>query len=162
MGTTYEAAGPELKKAVQEAIKAYHPDLIKATIATVICRRYDRHETEINAMKTRGQTVMAKIAITPLADRARGLQDAKLTINGYQWDRMEENARKALLDHELCHLEIGEGADDLGRPKLKMRHHDWELTGFAAVVERHGENSVESKALQNFKADYGKQLNLFQ
>ncbi len=52
------------------------------------------------------------------------------------------------MDHELTHLELAEkeGApvlDDGGRPKLKMRLHDYEFGWFTEVAERHKENAIE-------------------
>lgn len=161
MGVTYEGAGPDVQKMVKATIAAYHPALSKVTVATVFCRRTDRHGTEFSAMKTRGQEVLAKIAITPLYDRARGMADAKLTINAYSWERLNENQKKALLDHELMHLKTGDGADDLGRPQLKMRHHDWEVTGFADVAKRHRESSIESMQVLHVKAEFWSQMELF-
>lgn len=161
MGITYEGAGPELNKMVKKIAGDYHKSLGNITIATVICRRTDRHENEKNAIMTRGQEILAKIAITGLDDRVRGMADAKLTINGFTWDKLNDNQRLALLDHELQHLKAGEGADDLGRPSLKMRPHDWEVTGFADVVKRHGESSVESLQISRARLEYWSQLELF-
>lgn len=50
------------------------------------------------------------------------------------WDRLTEEQRRALVDHELMHFVVDEDAD--GQPKLSMRGHD--LEEFADVVKRHG------------------------
>jgi hypothetical protein len=36
--------------------------------------------------------------------------------------------------------------DDCGRPKLRLRPHDFEIAGFDAIIERHGAAAVEARA----------------
>lgn len=50
------------------------------------------------------------------------------------WDHLEPAGRRALVDHELCHCDIGE--DSEGNRKLVTRAHDVEE--FQEVVRRHG------------------------
>lgn len=50
------------------------------------------------------------------------------------WDHLEPAGRMALLDHELCHCDIGEDAE--GNRKLVTRAHD--IEEFQEVVRRHG------------------------
>src|ERR1019366_9477538 len=78
---------------------------------------------------------------------------------------LSETRRLALLDHELTHLvlrcdEDGLKHDDIGRPTFKIKQHDFDLGGFAEVVERHGEASVEALQFSRFETLYG-QLMLF-
>ena len=172
MGITYEACGETVDNLIAATIKKSHPDLLRlgATIAGVFVVKVDKDDTPEVGLKRNGLPAAAKIQITPLADRARGMDDAKLTICAHAWERLSENQRAALIDHELQHLELKptedeNGAivetDDLGRPRLRLRPHDWELAGFEAVVERHGENALEAIQIERFKADYGKQLALW-
>lgn len=49
------------------------------------------------------------------------------------WAQLDEQQRIALVDHELCHLQITEKD---GRLVLGLKHHD--LEEFRAVIERHG------------------------
>ncbi len=172
MGTTYEACGGAVDALIATTIKAHHPDLhrLEATVAAVFVVKVDKEGTPQVGLKRNGLPAAAKIQVTPLADRAREMADAKLTICQYAWARLNENQRLALIDHELQHLELKptedeDGApvevDDLGRPRLKLRPHDWELAGFQAVVERHGENALEALQIQRFRADFGEQLALW-
>ena len=39
-------------------------------------------------------------------DRARGIADAKLTIDDSVWRDLSERVDAALLDHELTHLQV--------------------------------------------------------
>lgn len=167
MAISYTVCDPEVDKLIAVAIKDYHKELDAAgvTIHAVFARNFDGDGEPIAAVKAHGVAAAAKIQITSLVDRVRGIKDAKLTIDGHYWDRASESRRLALLDHELEHLTVqtddaGVKFDDAGRPKLRMRHHDWELTGFASVVERHGEASVEAQQFSYFQDEFG-QLCLF-
>lgn len=35
--------------------------------------------------------------------------------------------------------------DSAGRPKLRMRNHDWDLGGFAEIIRRHGPEAVDRR-----------------
>lgn len=50
------------------------------------------------------------------------------------WEAMTDEQRRALVDHEMCHLDVE--YDEVGQPQIKMRGHD--LEEFAGVVKRHG------------------------
>jgi hypothetical protein len=160
---------------VERAIEKYHPELAKekVSIDTVIVARLDKDEQSVHAMKQAGYPIDAKIGVTSLQDRARGLADAKLVIDGLEWNSATDRQRVALIDHEVEHLDlvpvkptkkepdrVGNKRDDLGRPCLRIRPHDWQLAGFKDVVERHGQHSHEAKQFANFRAEYA-QLNLF-
>jgi hypothetical protein len=145
----YDHCPTEVSKMIEDAMNRWHPELSQARveIRPLFALAYSRSGEAIPAIKVRGHAVLAKIKITSLEDRVRGLGDAKLLIDGARWERMGHNARLALLDHELEHLQVDEEElDDAGRPKLKMKHHDWEISGFDDVMKRQGENSIE---LQN-------------
>lgn len=176
MSTTYERAPKAIEALVQTALEKYHPELRKeeVTVDTLIVRRTQgKHHFDVHALKRSGYLIDAKIQITSLQDRSRGISDAKLTIDAYEWDRMSDKRKAALIDHELEHLDLvpikptkkngfqtGNKRDDLGRPCLRSRPHDWELTGFKDVAVRHGEHSHEAMQFANFRAEYA-QLNLF-
>lgn len=96
------------------------------------------------AMKTRGHAILGKCRISNLKERTQGLGDAEIILDGLTWENASELERRGLLDHELTHLGVKSGVvDDMGRPKLKMRHHDFETGWFAAVAARNGEHSPE-------------------
>lgn len=167
MATSYTICGKDVAEMIKAVMDTHHPDLSAAsvTVHAIFARAYDKDGQEMVALKVHGLPAAAKISVTSLEDRVRGIADAKITIDGGQWDHMAESRRMALLDHEITHLvlkfdEDGIKLDDIGRPQLKLRHHDWELTGFAEVVERHGEASVESAQFSRFQDAYG-QLMLF-
>jgi len=168
VSTTYEPADDDVLELLAEVMREHHLPLHQVgTRISVVMAACEVKGEERPAMLLRGQVVAAKIQITSLVDRARGLADAKLTICQFSWDRLSEPSRVALLDHELEHLELnGEPnteacLDDRGRPRLRMRHHDWELAGFAAVAERHREAAVEVQEVKRFQAEIGEQLGLW-
>lgn len=175
MATTFQECGDEVTRLINQVMTKHHKELADAhvTIHAIGARRESKREGAIQALKAEGLPVAAKIQITSLQDRTRGVADAKLTIDMLGWDMMATTRKEALIDHELMHLSVvqlratkknpyakGVRFDDLGRPMLKIRPHDWRLTGYAEVVERHGEASVESAAFMHFRAEFG-QLNLF-
>lgn len=92
---------------------------------------------------------MAFIKINSLKLRIKGMKDAEITLDKSVWDNLNDQARVALIDHELTHLQIAtdkEGNvkyDDANRPKLKMRRHDYQMGWFREVALRHGEYSPE-------------------
>lgn len=96
-----------------------------------------------------------------LKDRAMGRGDAEISLDGDWWEKATEARRRALLDHELHHLEVkldDDGIlvkDELHRPKLKLRKHDVEVGWFAIVAGRHGGASLEIEQARALMDSYG-------
>lgn len=168
MSATYEKCPPEVQDLLQDMMKKHHPALAKAE-ALVLCLFADAGEDQtgepLPAVKVHGHPCAAKVKIVCLADRAAGMPDAVVTIDKRVWlSELSEKSRLALLDHELEHLmlkqEEGDPVlDDLGRPTFEMRKHDWELSGFGSIIERHGEEAVEMMAIQSWsKAKSGQMV----
>ena len=164
MGIGYDKAPKEVIALVQKVMHDSHLELETAevTVQVLFAHKYDKDGEAEPAMKTRGQIVVAKTSITNLQDRTRGIPDAKLVIDRtFGWERLADARRAALIDHELTHLNLTldqDGQvklDDRGRPKLHMRHHDWELTGFQEVCERNGEAAVEVYEMVRWQETYG-------
>ena len=135
MGTTFEYAS-EVRLVAAHAIERWHPDLWQSDIRYVF-RVADDPWTKS------GKFVYAKVSLVNgvnklLAEDA----DAVIVVDQLQWRALSRARRLALIDHELCHLEIavdgnGERIDQPnGRPKLALREHDF--ADFNAVVQRHG------------------------
>lgn len=176
MGTTYERASNAITALVEKTLEAYHPELLKQRVTvdvSIVRRTKGKHEEEVHALLLSGYPIDAKIAVTSLADRARGIADAKLVIDALAWGHATDRQRAALVDHELEHLDIvhrkpskkngydsSPRRDDLGRPMLKLRAHDWQLVGFRDVALRHKEHSHEALQFANFRAEFA-QLDLF-
>lgn len=101
------------------------------------------------ALKVNGYEAIARIKILGLEDRVSYGFDAKMAIDSDKWDESSDEERAAVLDHELTHLELavddqgGVKRDDAGRPKLRMRKHDFQVGWFYNVAHRHGNASIE-------------------
>lgn len=78
-------------------------------------------------------------------DRAKGLGDAEICLDGDWWTAASHEEREALLDHEMHHICGTDKRDNLGRPVIKMRKHDWQFGWFNIIAARHGAHSQEQK-----------------
>ncbi len=101
-----------------------------------------------DAIKKGGVIVRGVARKIPLKDRALGRADAEIMLDGDWWEGATDAERKALLDHELHHIcpkldKRGLVTDDLGRPVLLMRQHDFEFGWFTIIAQRHGIASQE-------------------
>jgi hypothetical protein len=45
--------------------------------------------------------------------------------------------------------------DDLGRPKLEIRPHDFQIGGFRSIAVRHGDNALEVIQVRQMVKDFG-------
>lgn len=142
---------------VMECMILYHRDLANAgvTVALLLASgpRDDSGELTGPAIKHSGYPAKAVIKITNLKERAAGLEDVILILDGDHCDEWSEQETAAIYDHELSHpvLVVKDGAivrDDLGRPKLRMRKHDFQVGWFFDVAERHKEYSTEAQQLK--------------
>lgn len=167
MAKTYHLCGSAVQELIDDVMRDHHALLrqLEVTVQAVFVEDLDENEEPQPALKVHGVQAAAKIQVTPLTDRVRGIADAKMTICLYTWDRLNGASRLALIDHELEHLAPVENKkaggwkrDDHGRPKLRLMPHDYDLSGFISIVKRHGESAIEAQELQRFKAE---QLPLF-
>jgi hypothetical protein len=162
MPTVHEKADDEIAALVAEIMKEHHWELAEAgvTIGCLIATNPDAA-----AVKLHGYPCDAVVRIVPLKQRVHGMPDAEIVIDGGEWETLPDERRRALIDHELTHLTLAldkktkkPKTDDLGRPKLKMRLHDWELGGFAEIAKRHGDAAPEKRAFRNTADKYGQLL----
>ena len=172
---TYGVAGQKVREICDQVIERFHPDLAESKARIGLLQAYpsvDRNgDSPRPAMVTKGCRILARIKINSEEARCAGSPDATLTIDAAYWkeldeaDDPEEGRRKqeALLDHELYHLinrkKDGEFVlDDQRRPKLASRPHDWEVTGFRVVAERHRQFAPEVIIARQFHDDFGNLL----
>lgn len=150
MPTTYTAAEPDVNDLLAEVMKRYHRPLHEAGVRVGVLMASE--------VKAHGYTAYAAIKIVPLKDRLTKQYDVELLIDQEEWDAMRDRHRRALLDHELSHIQLASvrgvgrdiaagiafSRDDLGRPKLKTVKGDWNGgDGFREVVKRHRDFAVE-------------------
>lgn len=113
-----------------------------------------------NALSKNGCKALGICRKIPLKDRALGRSDAEIALDGDWWEEATEDEQRALLDHELHHLAVkidkrGLVRDDLGRPVIQMRKHDYEFGWFKVVAARHGKHSQERLQAAQMMCDAG-------
>ena len=153
---TYEKCPKSVENLAAEILCEYedHKPLLDARVTVdYVFARCDKDEDgnpveHAVAIKHHGVRALAVTRKTSLKQRALGNADAEITIDWDWWEEAGPAEQKALLDHELHHLEIktnedGDCKDDLGRPLLKLRPHDADYGWFKIIAERHGANSQE-------------------
>ena len=163
MPTTYQLADDPVTAIVCAVMRQYHRDLVEVGLTCTVMMAWaakdDHGEPLAPALKHHGWPVAAYIKINSLKDRVEGKSDCTIFLDADRWEELSEESQRALIGHELYHLVVrrdDEGnvmSDDVGRPKLKMRPHDYELTGFAEIARRYGNDALE---VQQFRAVVGK------
>lgn len=129
---------------VDQLFKLFYQDLSRAEVTVEIlhCQGGLRHH---------GYAAAGTVKVNSLKDRAAGLADCRIVLDGDGWEKWDRKRRQALLDHELFHLELQRDkeeqikADDLGRPKLRLRLHDHQLGVFEEVIARNKQHSFDAQ-----------------
>lgn len=119
---TYKEVTYEVIHLAEELIKTVHPLLRECRIGFVY-----RDEAGTSG----GKTVLAKTGKVP--DKLKPLLqdelDILIVIAEDQWTMLESEQRRALIDHELCHIAIGPSG-------WTTRAHD--IEEFGAIIQRYG------------------------
>jgi hypothetical protein len=143
----FSIANEEINLTIQKVMKENHGDLHAegVTITAMIAR-----SEEGPAIKVRGCEAAGCIRITKLMERTLGLGDAVMILDGERLEAWSSKRLQAVIDHELRHLMLAKNKktghiqrDDEGRPKLRIRPHDFEFGWFARTAELYGEESYE-------------------
>lgn len=120
---------------------------INALFAYPDLDKYGRPKND--AIKVNRYKALACIKATSYKDRVKGMGDVELLVDALAWGEMNILQKKALLDHELTHIQIivddydRPMKDNLGRPKITMRLHDAQFGWFESVAKRWGKHSGE-------------------
>ncbi len=164
---------PTYQRAPQEVIElanallcefATHKPLLDAKVKIDLVFAFpnydDNGQPTNDALKHHGRKVLGLARRMGLKDRAMGRGDAEISLDAEWWGRASEPERRALLDHELHHLEVrtdvrGIAHDDLGRPKLLLRKHDVDVGWFSLIADRHGEASLERRQAAEIAEAFG-------
>lgn len=113
------------------------------------------------AVMAQGYPAHALVRLTSYKDRVKGLGDCEMIIDHAFWEEQPVEVRKALLDHELTHIQVvfdeydRPQKDKAGRPKLKLRKHDFQVGWFDSVAKRNGVFSIESQQATTFFVQRG-------
>lgn len=174
MPVWYTPAPQELLGRIAEVIDAYHPDLVEAEARIGAIVAHPDPKSDKPAMMKNGLQILAKIKANSEADRVDGKPDATITFDAEHLDDLARDdldglaKLRALIDHELYHLQVRRKrktkeiiTDDARRPKLKIRPHDWELTGFRVVADRHKLHAAEVIEYRHFHDKRGNLLMTF-
>lgn len=134
MPTTYDDAPGYVYEMGQELVRRHHDALRDCKVRFVM-----RHGPWWSA----GKEVLGKtMVLGPVPRYLTGEIDAAVILNAERWDDLQSQHRRALLDHQLSHLdvktdEVGvQRAHPDGRPMICTVNHDVEE--FLAIIERHG------------------------
>lgn len=155
MPTTFHMADDEERKWVDYALRQWHKELLDAAVRVGVIFA---HNPEGNAVSHGGYPAAATIKPMSLKERVAKGYDAEMLVDEDNWERLTDQEKTALADHELSHIrpipktdrELKKNPlspwrkDDIGRPKLRSVKGDFSAgDGFKSVIERHGENSAE-------------------
>jgi len=166
MGVLYDQAEPEVHEMARKILEEHHkelkmPDGTFVRLCILMAFQKDKN-CEEPAVVLHGYPCAAKVSIIPYKQRVDKRADAEIIIDQQAWDRMTLRRQQALLDHEITHItfEVDElGAvktDDVGRPKLTLRLHDWDFGGFESIARRYGEDALDVQLVREFQEKYGK------
>lgn len=161
MGKTYHRASAEDRDFLDDQLGKYHEDLqeldIRIGMRMVRASRDESGAITAPAIMHAGHRCFATIKLVKAKERVFCDMDAIIDIDMDEWENMDDAMKAALVDHELCHVEIKrdkEGnvaTDDDTRPILKLRPDAWYFTGFPEVLRRHGSASLEYQAIESIK-----------
>lgn len=165
--STYQKAPPEVREVAEKVIEefpSYKPIVeakVKIDYLFAFAEVSEDGEIKGCALTKHGNRALGITRKISIKDRVMGRGDAEVCLDGDWWEGTTPARRRALLDHELHHLEVvvdeyGEVIrDDLKRPKLRLRKHDVEVGWFALVAGRHGGASLEIEQAKALMDSYG-------
>ncbi len=154
---TFEDPSNKMEEAFEEVrrLECHHERLkdVKIAVFSAHASRDEDDEPRGEALASGGRPLLGKIRISSLEDRAEGMADVRVLLNGDRWGQLSGPMQRSVIDDCLTQIEVRQkdGApmlDDVQRPKLQVRKWDFELRGFHEVAARHGSHSLE---VHNFK-----------
>jgi hypothetical protein len=169
--STYKKADPEVREMAEKILEEFpsYKPIVEAKVKIDFLFAFAEVEPDEEGNESPQGYALTKHGIRALGitrklgikDRVMGRGDAEVVLDGDWWDEATPERRRALLDHELHHLEVKTDEDgvvirdDLKRPKLKLRKHDVEVGWFAIVAGRHGSASIEIEQAKAVMDSYG-------
>ena len=165
--STYQKCPSEVRELAEEIMNEHrtYKDVVEAKVKIDFLFAYaevgEDGISKGHALTKHGIRALGITRKLGIKDRVMGRGDAEVALDGDWWAEATPLRRKALLDHELHHIEVRtdeEGVvlrDDLKRPKLKLRKHDVEVGWFAEVAGRNGSASLELEQAKAVWDSYG-------
>lgn len=164
----YEIAPNAVAQVGNRIMREHHEDLheakLKVAFVFVFPDLDGNGQPKNFAIQEHGRRVYGRAVIVPLLQRLMMKVDAMVLIDASAWEKFSDRQREALLDHELHHFELKKDeleepmTDDLGRPRLSIRPHDFEFGWFKTIAERYGIDSLEVQQAHDIKDRAGEIL----
>jgi hypothetical protein len=166
MSVIYDHADETVHEMAREILERHHPELRlpdKSFVRLCILIAADPDKPDESAVKCHGYPAQAVVSVIPYKQRVDKRADAEIIIDQRNWENLTEPQQRAVLDHEITHLEfvIEDNivkTDDQGRPKLRLRLHDYTVEGFRTIARRYGDDAPEVIAARAFEKDYGQDV----
>lgn len=162
---SYQIAPQDVREFVAEVCAEYQSDLSANGIKFDIIMAHPLEDSEGNpclpTLTTGGYAVSGKSRILNDFNRTVRGYDAELILDGHGWLKMTQKQQVALIDHMLNYFVVSRSVDGdvifdrQGRPKLKMRKHDYHFGVFNTVAARHGVDSVELANIRTMYVECG-------
>lgn len=165
---TFQRCPNAINEMADEILKSYdsHKSLLDAGVnidfVFAFADRDDNGNILNQALTLHGNRALGIAKKIALKERAMGRGDCEVSLDHDHWEGIPEDQQRALLDHELHHFQVkidkrGLVRDDLGRPMIQIRHHDFDVGFFKVIAERHGAASPEriaAKAMADTAGQY--------
>lgn len=132
MSTVYRYA-PEVESIARELISEHHRHLVNCNIRYLFTDKTQKRagkEVWGTARKISSMSAFLAGEDDPEGNNAFFV----MTVSEPVWSFLSPERRRALVDHELCHMYVD--IDDNGAAKLILLGHD--LEEFVQVIQRHG------------------------
>jgi hypothetical protein len=163
MGLIYGDPPTEATRMLREIVAEFYPPLANLKEDIDVRIRFVESEAEgASPLKVGGWPADAVVSVVPLRHRACGGPDVLIEVDAHAWEWRSERQRRALLHHELHHIDVVDlkesrerpgvwlcKLDTCGRPKVKLRPHDWQLGGFRELAELYEEDAPEVMGLRS-------------
>ena len=143
---------------LESMISGYYGELLECSVTIGILFAHPSSKSpDKPAIMVHGIQVYSTIRLINLKDRVAGLPDVQLILDGPYWsDRTTTEAnRTEIIDSQLYRLEVkrdksgGIITDDLGRPVFRLKRPDYALSGYDAIIRRHGAGSLAMQAVDD-------------
>lgn len=147
MSITLTPADQSMLNVLQDVLVDHYPELIEADLKIEVLMASAPEGKP--AVKLHGNPALAVIKIVGPDERCSGGPDVRIKVDLGRWASLGPKRREALFAHELFHVVLSRDedgellTDDYDRPKVKLKPDDWAITGFKAIYDLYGEDSVE-------------------
>jgi len=125
---------PELLAIGTRLVKDHFPNLLSINVGYLF---------RDQAPMSRGRLTLGMTVKVDDRNHVYSGKDVIIEIGRDAWDRLDDELRSILIDHELCHIGVDldeKGNPELtnnGRPKVYIRPHD--IEEFTEILDRYGE-----------------------